>query len=71
MNSGIAFGNASTIDGLIERIEDEIGMSVTTIATGGLAKFIVPYCKKTVVYDADLMLKGLFLIYNKNEKTSK
>ncbi len=71
MNSGITYGNASMIDGLIERIENEIGMKATAIVTGGLAKYIAPYCKIEVIYDADLMLNGLFLIYKKNEKTFK
>ncbi len=69
MNSGVTYGNAAMMDGLIERIEEELGMPVTTIATGGLAKYIAPYCKKEVTYDADLMLRGLFIIYRKNDKT--
>lgn len=71
MNSGVAYGNAAMIDGLIEGIEDEIKMTATVIATGGIAKHIIPYCKKEVVYDSNLMLKGLFLIYKKNEKATK
>ncbi|MHB1485873.1 MAG: type III pantothenate kinase [Saccharofermentanales bacterium] len=69
MNSGIVYGTASMIDGMIARIEDEISMPVTVIATGGLAKFIVSHCKREIIYDPDLMLKGLYLIYSKNEKT--
>jgi type III pantothenate kinase len=69
MTSGVTYGNAAMIDGLIDRIEEEIGMPVTTIVTGGLAKYIAPYCKKKVTYDPDLILKGLFMIYKKNEKT--
>lgn len=68
MNSGVMFGNAAMMDGMIERIEDEIGMEATTIATGGLARFILPFCKREVIHDPDLMLKGLYLIYTKNEK---
>lgn len=69
MNSGIVYGTASMIDGMIERIEDEIAMPATVIATGGLAKFIVSHCKRKIIYDPDLMLKGLYLIYLKNEKS--
>ena len=71
MTSGVTYGNAAMIDGLIERIEEELGMSVTTIVTGGLAKYIAPYCKKQVTYDPDLILKGLYMIYQKNEKTAQ
>ena len=51
---------------MIERIEDEIGQECTVVATGGLAKVIVPHCKKEVVLDDDLLLKGLRIIYDKN-----
>lgn len=71
MNSGVTYGNASMIDGLIERIEEELGMNINAIATGGLAKYIAPFCRKEVAYDADLMLKGLYIIYKKNDKSTK
>lgn len=71
MNSGILHGNASMLDGMIERIEEELGQSATAIATGGLAKLVLPFCKRSVIYDPDLMLKGLYLIYKKNEKSGK
>lgn len=68
MKSGAIIANAAMIDGMIERIEDEIGQKATVIATGGLSNCIVPYCKKEVIYDADLLLKGLYLIYYRNIK---
>lgn len=69
MRSGLVNGNAAMLDGMIERIEEELGMKTTVIATGGLAKFIVPYCKREgIIYDDDLLLKGLWIIYNKNVK---
>ena len=66
MKSGIIHGNAAMIDGMIERIEEELGQSATVIATGGLAKSVISYCKREVIYDNDLLLKGLFFIYKKN-----
>lgn len=68
MKSGIVHGNAACIDGAIERIEEELGQKVTAVATGGLAKVIVPHCKKDVILDNDLLLKGLRIIYKKNNE---
>ena len=56
------------IDGMIERIEEETGRGLLTIATGGLAKLVVPYCKKKITVDESLLVKGLGLIYEKNRK---
>lgn len=45
---------------------EELGEKATVIATGGLAKSIVPYCKEDVILDDDLLLKGLLWVYKKN-----
>lgn len=66
MRSGIIFGNASMIDGMIDRIEAEIGCTTTHIATGGLSNAIVPHCNHDITIDNDLILKGLNIIYRKN-----
>ena len=66
MKSGILYGNAAAMDGLIERIEEELGKTCTIVATGGLAKFVIPFCKREIVIDDDLLLKGLKIIYDKN-----
>ena len=66
MKSGLVYGNASVLDGLIDRIEEELGEKVTAVATGGLSKSIVPYCKREIIVDDNLLLKGLYLIYQKN-----
>ena len=68
MQSGVINGNAACLDGMIERIEDELGKKCTVVATGGLAKVIVPFCKKNVILDDDLLLKGLRIIYDKNQE---
>ena len=66
MSSGIIYGNASMLDGMIERIESELGYPAKVIATGGLAKVVIPMCKKEIINDDSLLLKGLNIIYNKN-----
>ena len=67
MKSGIIFGQASLIDGVIDRFEEELGQKCTVIATGGLSGSIIPYCKRKVIHDKDLLLKGLIKIYEKNK----
>ena len=67
MKSGIIHGNAACIDGMITRIEKELGEKATVLATGGLSKKIVPYCEEKIIIDDELLLKGLRLIYNKNK----
>ena len=66
MKSGILYGNASCIDGMVERIEEDLGQKVTVVATGGLAGSIAPLCKHDIILDDELLLKGLLLIYKKN-----
>ena len=68
MRSGMMFGTAAMIDGLVERMEEELGHRCTLIATGGLAQFIAPLCKREIILDKDLLLKGLNIIYKKNKK---
>ena len=66
LKSGIMFSTACSIDGMIERIEEELGQKCTVIATGGLASLIMPLCKREIILDEDLMLKGLINLYKKN-----
>lgn len=68
MRSGIMHGTASMVDGMISRMEEELGSRVTVIATGGIAKFIVPLCRTDIIYDKNLILKGLSAIYKENTK---
>lgn len=66
MKSGIMYSTASGIDGMIERLEEELGEKCTVIATGGLASIVTPLCKRKIILDEDLMLKGLAIIYKRN-----
>ena len=67
MKSGVLYSNAGAIDGCIERMEEELGQKCTVVATGGLARKIIPYCKREIILDEDLLLKGLLVIYEKNK----
>ena len=67
MKSGILYGTASMLDGMITRIEQELGQSCTVIATGGLSRTIIPLCTHEMILDDDLLLKGLYAIYQKNK----
>ncbi len=66
MKSGIILGNAACIDGMIDRMEEELGYKLTVIATGGLARVIIPNCRRKIIEDQELLLKGLKIIYDKN-----
>ncbi len=67
MKSGVLYSSAAALDGIIDRVEEELGEKATVIATGGLAKKIVSHCKKDIILDEDLLLKGLLVIYEKNK----
>lgn len=66
MKSGILHGSASMLDGMIDRIEDEIKEKATCVATGGLAGVIVPLCRHEIILDDELLLRGLNYLYRKN-----
>ena len=68
MRSGIMMGTACMLDGIIERMEEELGYQTKVIATGGIAKFIIPLCRREMVYDKDLLTKGLVTLYKENVK---
>ena len=68
MRSGIMYGTASMLDGMLDRVEEELGFSTTVVATGGMAQFIVPLCRREIRLEKDLLLKGLNIIYQKNRK---
>lgn len=66
MRSGIMFGAAAMLDGLLDRMEEELGTPVKVIATGGISKFVIPLCRREMIYERSLMLKGLRLLYHRN-----
>lgn len=66
MRSGIMYGTAAMLDGMLDRVEEELGFSTTVVATGGMAKFIIPLCRREIRLEKDLLLKGLNILYQKN-----
>ncbi|MBR1456126.1 MAG: type III pantothenate kinase [Oscillospiraceae bacterium] len=68
MRSGAIFSTAGAIDSMVDRMEEELGYPCNLVATGGLARFITPYCRRAFVCDNDLLLKGLWVLYRKNLK---
>ena len=67
MKSGILYGSASMLDGMIDRIEKELKTQPTVVATGGLAGRIIPLCRHEIILDDDLLLRGLRYIYDLNK----
>lgn len=68
MRSGIMFGAAGQIDGLLDRMEAELKVPAKIVITGGISRFILPLCKHEMIYERNLMLKGLNLLYKRNTK---
>ena len=68
MRSGLMMGTAAMLDGMIQRMEEELESPATVIATGGIARFVIPMCRREMIYDKDLLLKGLRLLYENNRK---
>ncbi len=68
MRSGLILGNASMVDGMIERYREVLGDDTTVIATGGLAPTVISHCKtEGIILDSDLLLDGLYGIYKRNK----
>ena len=68
MRNGIVYHNAARVDGMIERIEAQLGKKCTVVMTGGLSSAIAPHCKHEMIVDPELLLKGLMILYRKNTK---
>ncbi|MDR2501946.1 MAG: type III pantothenate kinase [Oscillospiraceae bacterium] len=68
MKSGIVFGAAAMVDGMLRRFKAELGMPLRAVATGGIAPSIIPHCAEKITLDENLILDGLRLIYEKNRK---
>lgn len=66
MRSGAIYANAAMIDGMLDRMLQELGGKATLVATGGIAREIIPHCRHEIIVDEDLLLKGLWILYQKN-----
>lgn len=65
MQSGVVYGTAAQIDGLSDRVEAQLSRSVTTVVTGGMGRLVLPHCRRPLLYDEHLLLKGLRYIYER------
>ena len=65
LQAGAVYGAAAMTDGLVERMESELGRPCTAVVTGGLGRFVVPHCRRRLVYDEHLLLRGLGMIWRR------
>lgn len=68
MQSGSIYGHAACIDGMVERIWEDLGYKTKVVATGGFARTVIPCCKQEIIIDSQLLMKGLLILYKKNKK---
>ncbi len=68
MRAGALIGSSAMLDGLVDRVEEELGKPVTVVLTGGVAPLILPYCKRKMHLEPDLLIHGLWVLYEKNRK---
>jgi type III pantothenate kinase len=68
IQSGLIFGHAGLVDGIVDRLIAEVGGAPAVVATGGLAPTIVPHCRSVSIVDANLTLDGLRMVYEMNRE---
>ena len=67
LQSGLVYGFAGQVDGIVGRIRDELGVEAQTVATGGLADLIAPHARTLDVIDPHLTLEGLRIVWLRNQ----
>ena len=69
MRSGIIYGAAAMLDGLLQGVDEELGQPATVVATGTWAETVIPHCRRKGIHvDKHLIQRGLWLIWKKNQK---
>ncbi len=66
MRSGALIGCAAMLDGVVDRMEEELGKPVTAVITGGVSPLILPYCRRHYHLEPDILIAGLQILYEKN-----
>ena len=67
IRSGVIYGFAAMVDGIVARLLEEMGEETATIATGGLAHHIVPFTERIDEIDDLLTLEGLRILFERNQ----
>ena len=67
MQAGAIYGFVGQMEGIVNHMKKELGGDALVIATGGFATSVAPYCKRELIIDNELLLKGLLAIYKKNK----
>ena len=68
LRSGWGYGTAARLYGMFERWVAELGEPAAVIATGGLGGCSIPYSRREITYDKNLLLNGLWALYQKNKR---
>jgi type III pantothenate kinase len=66
IQSALVYGTAAEVDGMIDRMRQDLGGDVTIVATGGLAPIVIPHCRHRLEHDPWLTLEGLRLVFERN-----
>ena len=69
MQSGVMYGAAAMLDGIIGRMEAELGQSLSVVVTGGIGRFVYPLMSHSAIYNKDLLLEGLWKIWELNQNS--
>jgi type III pantothenate kinase len=68
MKSGMVYGTAAMLDGMISRFREDIGGEIGVVAFGGYAKYVIKYCREPILVDDNIVLEGLKIIFHKNAR---
>ena len=68
MKAGSIYGTAAMIDGMVDRFREQLGQNAGVIACGGLARYVYEHCRQDIIYDDNLVMEGLRIIYFRNVK---
>lgn len=70
MRSGMVLGHAAVLDGLLDRTEQELGCTLSAVATGGWTATILPHCRRSIAFRPNLLLEGLLFLYHRHRALS-